>query len=176
MHSYETYMRIALKEAAKASELGEVPIGALVIDQDGQILGKAYNETITRNDPTAHAEILAIRQAAEALSNYRLLNCTLYVTIEPCIMCAGAIVHSRIAEVVFGAFDTKWGGLDSLYKIGEDERLNHSFNVVSGVLEADCVNIMQEFFRERRKAEVEEAEEDDSALLVLDDEMIKVEE
>ena len=173
MHSYETYMRIALNEASKASELGEVPIGAVVVDQEGQILGKSYNETITRNDPTAHAEILAIRQAAEALNNYRLLNCTLYVTIEPCIMCAGAIVHSRIHEVVFGAFDGKWGALDSLYKIGEDERLNHRFSVVSGVLEADCANMMQQFFRERRTREAEESEEDDTPLYVIDDEMLE---
>jgi len=172
MHSYETYMRIALKEASKAYEMGEVPIGALVVDQDGTILGKAYNETITRNDPTAHAEVLAMREAAQALNNYRLVNCTLYVTIEPCIMCAGAIVLARIQEVVFGAFDGKWGALDSLYKIGEDERLNHRFSVVSGVLEADCANLMQQFFLERRNP-VEEDEEDDTPLYVIDDEMLE---
>ena len=173
MHSYETYMRIALKEASKAFELGEVPIGAIVVDEEGQILGKAYNETITRNDPTAHAEILAIRKASESLNNYRLLHCTLYVTIEPCIMFAGAVVHSRIDEVVFGAFDGKWGALDSLYRIGEDERLNHRFSVVSGVLEADCADLMQQFFRERRNREEEKTEEDEMPLYVIDDEMFE---
>ncbi len=171
MHSYETYMRIALKEASKAYDQGEVPIGALVIDQEGQILGKAYNETLTRNDPTAHAEILAMRQAAEALNNYRLLNCTLYVTLEPCIMCAGAAVHARIQEVVFGAFDGKWGAVESLFHLGDDERLNHRFSVVSGVLEADCAILMQRFFRERRTSQQEE--EAAAPLYVLDDEMIE---
>jgi tRNA(adenine34) deaminase len=164
-------MRIALKEASKAYERGEVPIGALVVDEQGQIVSKAYNETITRNDPTAHAEMLALRQAPQILNNFRLLNCTLYVTIEPCIMCAGAIVHARICEVVFGAFDGKWGALDSLYKIGEDERLNHRFSVVSGVLEADCANLMQQFFRERRKSG--DDEEGDPPLYVIDDEMLE---
>ena len=171
MHSHEIYMRIALKEAWKAYDLGEVPIGALVVDEEGTVLSKAFNETIMRKDPTAHAEILALRQAARAIDNYRLSNCTLYVSVEPCIMCAGAMVHARVQEVVFGAFDEKWGSLKSLFRIGEDERLNHRFSVVSGVLEADCADLMRQFFRERRNEKAEE--EMDPPLYVIDDEVVE---
>ena len=151
MHAHDIYMRIALKEAWKAYDLGEVPVGAVIIDSDGTILGKAHNETITRNDPTAHAEILALREAAEAIKNYRLLQTKMYVTIEPCIMCAGALVHARVEEVIYGANDPKWGGVTSLYQLCEDERLNHRLNVTSGVLESDCGDVIRRFFIEKRE-------------------------
>jgi len=161
-------MRIALKEAWKAYEMGEVPIGAVIVDGDGNLLAKAHNETIARNDPTAHAEILALRQAAEAVGNYRLNDAQIYVTVEPCIMCAGAMIHARISEVIFGAYDEKWGALQSLYRIGGDERLNHRLFVTSGVLESECAEIMQSFFRERRGCKEEQKIE--SPVYILDDE------
>jgi len=150
MHSHDIYMRIALNEAWKAYDLGEVPVGALIIDSDGAVLGKAHNETITRNDPAAHAEILALGEAAAMKRNYRLPNTKMYVTIEPCIMCAGALVHARVEEVIYGASDPKWGGVTTLYRICEDERLNHRLNVASGGLESDCAEVMKRFFAERR--------------------------
>jgi len=150
MKSHQTYMKIALGEAEKAYEKGEIPIGAMIITNDGRILGKSHNETITRNDPTAHAEILALRQAAETVNNYRLIETKMYVTIEPCLMCAGALIHARVEEIIFGAFDPKWGALKSLYQVGEDDRLNHQIKVTSGILESDCGEIIQRFFEERR--------------------------
>lgn len=171
MHSHDIYMRIALKEAWKAYEMDEVPVGAIIVNYDGQILAKARNEIITRNDPTAHAEILALRQAAEVLGNYRLLNTRLYVTIEPCLMCAGALIHARVEGVVFGAYDERWGALQSLYQIGHDERLNHRLSVVSGVLEAECADIIQRFFRERRAPEEEPSSE--PPVYILDDDPLE---
>jgi len=153
MYSHDTYMRVAVDEAWKAYDKGEVPVGALIIANDGTLLGKAHNETIARNDPTAHAEILALRQAAEVMNNYRLDQTKMYVTIEPCIMCAGALIHARVEEIVFGAFDLKWGGLRSLYQFGEDSRFNHHINVISGVMESDCRAIIQRFFKEKRKSQ-----------------------
>ena len=150
MKSHQTYMKIALGEAEKAYKKGEIPIGAMIITNDGRILGKAHNETITRNDPTAHAEILALRQAAETVKNYRLIETKMYVTVEPCLMCAGALIHARVEEIIFGAFDPKWGALKSLYQVGEDARLNHQIKVTSGILESDCGEIIQRFFEERR--------------------------
>ncbi len=150
MHAHDIYMRIALKEAWKAYDLGEVPVGALVVAGDGTILGKGHNETIARNDPTAHAEMLALSEAAETIKNYRLLQTKMYVTIEPCIMCAGALVHARVEEVIYGANDPKWGGVTSLYRLCEDERLNHRVNVTTGVLESDCGDVIRRFFIERR--------------------------
>ena len=151
MHAHDIYMRIALKEAWKAYDLGEVPVGAVVVAGDGTILGKAHNETITRNDPTAHAEMLALSEAAETIKNYRLLQTKMYVTIEPCIMCAGALVHARVEEVIYGANDPKWGGVTSLYRLCDDERLNHRLTVTSGVLESDCGDVIRRFFIERRE-------------------------
>jgi tRNA(adenine34) deaminase len=144
-------MKIALNEAWKAYEMGEIPVGALIIDCEGRILGKSHNETITRSDPTAHAEILALRQAAETVKNYRLIETKMYVTIEPCIMCAGAIIHARVEEIIFGVADPKWGGLESLYQLGKDERINHRLIVTSGVLGSDCEEIIQRFFKEKRR-------------------------
>lgn len=151
MHSDNVYMHIALDEAWKAYEAGEVPVGAILLSSDGTILGRSYNQTISRNDPTAHAEMLALREAAEVLGNYRLLNTKLYVTVEPCIMCAGALIHARVEEVIYGAPDPKWGGLTSLYALGCDARLNHRLTVVSGVLEYDCGELIKRFFREKRQ-------------------------
>jgi tRNA(adenine34) deaminase len=143
-------MKITLKEAQKAEQKGEVPIGAVLTDENHRILSKAYNQTITLSDPTAHAEILVLREGARKISNYRLLNTSLYVTVEPCVMCMGAIVHARVGRVVFGAFDPKWGAGGSLYDLSTDLRLNHHPIVVSGILESECRELMQNFFRSRR--------------------------
>jgi tRNA(adenine34) deaminase len=143
-------MELALIEAKKAGQMGEVPIGAILVDGDGAILSAAHNRTINLADPTAHAEILALREAAAKINNYRLLNTTLYVTVEPCIMCMGAIVHARISKVVFGAEDPKWGAAGSLYHFAEDERLNHRVAITKGVCEQECRNLVQQFFRAKR--------------------------
>jgi tRNA(adenine34) deaminase len=143
-------MRIALEEARRAQQIDEVPVGAVLVDASGDLLATACNRTIANTDPTAHAEILALRSAAEKLKNYRLLNTTLYVTIEPCLMCMGAVVHARVARVVYGAPDPKWGAAGSLYHFGLDPRLNHRPEVVAGVCETECRELIQEFFRFKR--------------------------
>jgi len=145
-------MQLALQEAEKAGQKGEIPIGALLIDAGGNVLSAAHNQTITLADPTAHAEILALRAAARAVGNYRLLNTTLYVTIEPCIMCMGAIIHARVATLVFGAPDPKWGGAGSLYDLAADNRLNHRTRIVAGICEPACRALLQAFFRAKRKS------------------------
>jgi len=142
-------MRAALREARKAAEAGEVPVGAVVV-HEGRILGRAHNQRETLKDPTAHAEMIALTQAASALSSWRLEGADLYVTLEPCLMCAGALVHARIRKVVFGAKDPKAGACGSLYQVGLDPRLNHRFEVEGGLLEGECAALLQEFFRERR--------------------------
>lgn len=142
-------MEIALEEARKAAELGEVPVGAVLV-KDGEILSQAGNFRESYQDPLAHAEILAIQRASQWLNSWRLLDCTLYVTLEPCIMCAGAIVQARIPKLVFGASDPKGGGVRSLYQICEDQRLNHRVEVVEGILQNDCARVLSEFFQERR--------------------------
>ena len=144
------FMELALQEAEKAGQIGEVPVGAILVSENDEILSAAHNQTITLADPTAHAEILAIRQAALKIDNYRLLNTTLYVTVEPCIMCMGAIVHARISKVVFGTTDPKWGAAGSLYNYAEDDRLNHRVKIASGVCAEDCRRLMQDFFRAKR--------------------------
>jgi tRNA(adenine34) deaminase len=143
-------MRIALEEARRAEQIDEVPVGAVLVDASGDLLAAACNRTIANADPTAHAEILALRAAAEKLRNYRLLNTTLYVTIEPCLMCMGAVVHARVARVVYGAPDPKWGAAGSLYHFALDPRLNHRPEVVAGVCEIECRKLIQEFFRLKR--------------------------
>ena len=143
-------MRLALAEAQKAGQMGEVPVGAILVAEDGRTLSSAHNRTIDKADPTGHAEILALREAALKINNYRLLNTTLYVTVEPCIMCMGAVVHARISRVVFGASDPKWGGAGSLYNFAEDKRLNHRVEIIKGVCEEECRNLMQIFFRAKR--------------------------
>lgn len=145
------YMALALEEAKKAGQKGEVPIGCVIVAETGKVISAAHNLTISLSDPTAHAEILAIRKAAENLGNYRLPGLVLYATIEPCIMCMGAIVHARFSRVVFGARDEKWGGAGSLYNLADDSRLNHSLAVVPGVCADACRTLMQDFFRQRRK-------------------------
>ena len=143
-------MELALQEAKKAEQIGEVPVGAILVSENEEILAAAHNLTIQLVDPTAHAEILALRKAALEINNYRLLNTTLYVTVEPCIMCMGAIVHARISRVVFGATDPKWGAAGSLYNVAEDDRLNHRVEIIAGVRAEDCRRLIQDFFRAKR--------------------------
>ena len=143
-------MRIALDAARAAAELGEVPIGACVVDVDGQLIASASNRTITDNDPTAHAEVLVVRQAASALGNYRLTGTTVYTTIEPCVMCAGALVNARVKRLVFGARDERFGAVETLFRLCDSDALNHRIEIVSGVLADECRALMQDFFRERR--------------------------
>jgi tRNA(adenine34) deaminase len=147
-HGY--FMKIALAEAKNAGQIGEVPVGAILVSENGDILSAAHNQTIKLADPTAHAEILALRKAALEVNNYRLLNTTLYVTVEPCIMCMGAIVHARISRVVFGATDPKWGAAGSLYNFAADDRLNHRVEITTGVCAEDCRRLIQDFFRAKR--------------------------
>ncbi|MEA2039937.1 MAG: tRNA adenosine(34) deaminase TadA, partial [Thermodesulfobacteriota bacterium] len=143
-------MRQALAEAEKAFLKGEVPVGAVLAGPEGQIIAKAHNQPIGLNDPTAHAEILAMREVGLILKNYRLNNAILVVTIEPCLMCMGAAVNARIARLIFGALDPKAGAAGSLYNLAADIRLNHEINVMSGIMEEECRALMQEFFRARR--------------------------
>jgi tRNA(adenine34) deaminase len=142
-------MRKALDQAAMAYEEGEVPVGAVVVHGE-RVIAEAHNQRETLNDPTAHAEIIAITQAAESLGSWRLLECTLYVTLEPCPMCAGAIVQARIPWVVYGTSDAKAGACHSLFQITADLRLNHQSAVLGGVMQEDCKAILQHFFREQR--------------------------
>ncbi len=144
------YMQMALEEARKARELEEVPVGAVLVDANDAVLARAHNRTITDNDPTAHAEILALRRAADLMQNYRLLNTTLYVSVEPCVMCMGAIIHARVARVVYGAHDPKWGAAGSLYHFGEDQRFNHHPDIIGGILLDECRTLIRDFFRMRR--------------------------
>lgn len=146
----ERFMNQALIEAGKAYQGDEVPVGCVVV-HEGQIIGRGYNRTENLKDPTAHAEILAITAAAGYLGSWRLNGCTLYCTLEPCVMCAGALVLARVDRLVFGARDQKFGGCVSLYSIVEDSRLNHRIALVTGVLEDDCARIMREFFQNKRK-------------------------
>jgi tRNA(adenine34) deaminase len=148
--NHETFMALALEEAKKAGQMGEVPVGAVLVAENGEVLSSAGNRTIAQADPTAHAEVLALRRAATNIRNYRLLNSTLYVTVEPCIMCMGALVHARVLRLVFGADDPKWGAAGSLYNFAQDERLNHRVEVLQGVLEENCRALMQNFFRAKR--------------------------
>jgi tRNA(adenine34) deaminase len=144
-------MQAALDEAREALALNEVPVGAVVVDPAGEIMGRGCNQSITSHDPTAHAEIVALRQAAKQCGNYRLPGCTVYVTIEPCIMCLGALLHARIRRLVFGAADPKGGACISLYRLPEDQRLNHRLEVIGGVAAAACRSLLQDFFRQRRQ-------------------------
>jgi tRNA(adenine34) deaminase len=144
------YMRQALAEAEKAGQRGEVPVGAVLVAEDGTVLAADGNRTIELADPSAHAEMLVMRVAAAKLNNYRLPGTTLYATVEPCIMCLGAAVHARIARVVFGAPDPKWGAAGSMYNFCTDSRLNHCIETTAGVLADECRELIQAFFRERR--------------------------
>ncbi len=149
MYDAERFMRIALGEAQRAFQMGEVPVGAVVV-ADGEVVSSGHNRTATDNDPTAHAEIIAIRSAAARLGSERLRGCDLYVTLEPCPMCAGAIVNGRIRRLFFGAHDLKAGAAVTLYSITNDSRLNHRCDVVGGILDLDATELLQQFFRERR--------------------------
>ena len=146
---FEALMAAALEEANRAREAGEVPIGALVV-LGGEIIGRGFNQPISSGDPTAHAEIVAIRDAAKRIGNYRLTGATLCVTIEPCLMCVGALVHARIGTLVYGAPEPKTGAVASTVRGGELPGHNHRFDVVSGVREAECRGLMQAFFSHRR--------------------------
>jgi tRNA(adenine34) deaminase len=140
----------AIIEAQQAAREDEVPVGAILISQNGTVLARTHNQTITLCDPTAHAEILAIRSVAESLGNFRLLNTTLYVTIEPCIMCMGALLHARVSKIIYGAKDPKWGAAGSCYNLSADPRLNHVIDVEGDVLEKECRALIQTFFRAKR--------------------------
>ena len=144
------FMRIALEEAERARDLAEVPIGACVVSAEGEVLAAASNRTITDNDPTAHAEILALRAAAAKIGNYRLTGTTVYSTIEPCAMCAGALVNARVARLVFGAYDERFGAVETKFRLCDSPDLNHRMRIESGVLAEECRSLMRKFFRERR--------------------------
>lgn len=148
-HSDELWMEEALREAQRAQALGEVPIGAVVVSDD-RVIGRGCNRPITENDPTAHAEILALREAGRALRNYRLENCDVFVTIEPCAMCAGAITHARIRRLIYGAEDPKAGGVTSVVGVLNHQGLNHQVEVTPGVLAGRSREMLQAFFREKR--------------------------
>jgi tRNA(adenine34) deaminase len=150
---HEPFMQAALDQACRGLAAGEVPVGAVLVIGDA-IVARAFNQPITANDPTAHAEVLVLREAARAVGNYRLTEATVYVTVEPCLMCVGALVHARVREVVYGAAEPKTGALVSTLKALESPGLNHRFAVTAGVLEDECRAIIQEFFREKRRAGV----------------------
>lgn len=149
--SDEIFMRQALELARQGGGSGEVPVGAMVV-KDGEIVGRGFNSPISSSDPTAHAEMQALREAARALGNYRLTGCTLYVTLEPCVMCAGAILHARIARLVYGEADPKTGACGSVVNLFAEPKLNHQTAVIPGVLAEECGDLLSEFFSERRKA------------------------
>jgi len=142
-------LRAALNLALEAGEAGEVPVGAVVV-KDGQVIGRGRNSPISSHDPTAHAEILALREAAASAGNYRLEGATIYVTLEPCVMCAGALVAARLARVVFGARDLRFGGVRSKFRLADAEILNHRLEVSEGLLGSECAELMRRFFSTRR--------------------------
>jgi tRNA(adenine34) deaminase len=145
----EDFLREALELAREAERGGEVPVGALVV-LDGRVIGRGQNSPIAPNDPTAHAEILALREAAAATGNYRLEGATMYATLEPCVMCAGALVAARVSRLVFGARDLRFGGVRSKFRLADAEVLNHRVEIVEGVLGAECAELLQRFFTSRR--------------------------
>ena len=143
-------MQAALDAALLAGELNEVPIGACLIDESGELIASGYNRTITDCDPTAHAETLVLRQAAAKIGNYRLSGTTLYTTIEPCVMCAGALVNARIKRLVYGAADERFGAVETIFRLCDHEALNHRIEITTGILADECRELMQAFFRRRR--------------------------
>jgi tRNA(adenine34) deaminase len=152
MQTDEQYMRLALVEAEEAARVMDVPVGSIVVDAEGTVIGSGRNRREIDRDPTAHAEIVALRQAAARLGTWRLHGATLFATLEPCPMCAGALVNARIARVVYGCDDPKAGALRSLFSLGEDPRLNHRFAVSSGVLRDECARLLSDFFATLRSA------------------------
>ncbi|SUT87330.1 zinc-binding CMP/dCMP deaminase [[Actinobacillus] rossii] len=147
----EYFIEYALTLAEHAQRLGEIPVGAVLVDENNQIIGEGWNLSIVNNDPTAHAEIVALRNGAQKIENYRLLNCTLYVTLEPCTMCAGAILHSRIKRLVFGAYDYKTGAVGSRFHFFDDYKMNHFLDITSGILAEKCGQKLSDFFKMRRE-------------------------
>ncbi|NGM88319.1 tRNA adenosine(34) deaminase TadA [Parapusillimonas sp. SGNA-6] len=145
-------MRQAMEQARKAYAAGEVPVGAIVVDANGGVIGAGFNRTITDHDPSAHAEIVALRQAAAAMKNYRLPGATLFVTLEPCAMCMGAMLHARVARVVYAATDPKTGACGSVISVHDNARLNHHTSVIGGLLANECGEMLRQFFREKRSA------------------------
>ncbi len=156
---HEYFMQMAIDQAMAAAQMDEVPVGAVIVDAHGQVIARDHNRTISLCDPSAHAEMNVLRAAARRLKNYRLLSTTLYVTVEPCAMCMGALVHARVKTVVYGAFDPKWGAAGSLYHLGQDTRLNHQIEIIQGICEDRCRFVIQSFFRNRRKANGSRLEE-----------------
>jgi tRNA(adenine34) deaminase len=150
MESDEHYMDLALEEAKKAEAAGEVPVGAVIVCAD-TVIGYGFNQPITANDPTAHAEIMALREAARNQQNYRLTDAVMYCTVEPCIMCAGAMIQARLGRLVFGSADTKAGAAGSIYNVLSDPRLNHRVDGMFGIREAECAALLRDFFARRRK-------------------------
>lgn len=147
----EFFMNLALKQAKLSQKLGEVPVGAVIIDGSGQILSKSTNLREIKKTVLGHAELVAVHRACNQTNSWRLINCTLYVTLEPCFMCAGALVQSRISRVVFGAHDPKGGALESLATLGNNPKLNHKFEVTSGILANECSSLLKSFFKEKRQ-------------------------
>jgi tRNA(adenine34) deaminase len=145
----ERFMSAAVELARRAGEAGEVPVGAVAV-REGCLVGAGWNSPISRNDPTAHAEMLALREAGQTIGNYRLEDVTLYVTLEPCVMCAGALVQARVRRLVFGVRDLRFGGVRGTFRLADSELLNHRVDVAEGVLAAECMALLQEFFRRRR--------------------------
>jgi tRNA(adenine34) deaminase len=145
-----SWMNLALEEARMAASKGEVPVGAVIV-REGELLARAGNSPIALHDPTAHAEILALRAACQKEENYRLPHATLYVTLEPCVMCMGAMLHARVARLVYAATDPKTGAASSLFQLGKDERLNHHMEITADVLAEESAEMLREFFRSRRK-------------------------
>lgn len=143
------FMQQALLQARHAQSVAEVPVGAIMV-KDNEVIATGYNQPITHHDPTAHAEIMVMRNAAQKLQNYRLIDTTLYVTLEPCVMCIGAILHARVKRLVFGAFDPKAGAVQSIFQIADEQRLNHRLDYCGGVLEKACGDVLRAFFKSRR--------------------------
>jgi tRNA(adenine34) deaminase len=146
------WMELALQQAQLAAEQGEVPVGAVLVDEGNNLLACGHNQPISANDPTAHAEVIALREAAKKLHNYRLVNSTLYVTLEPCVMCVGAMVHARVKRLVYGAVEYKTGAIESACQLLQTTSFNHSIEVSSGVLQEPCATILSDFFAQRRAA------------------------
>ncbi|MCX5781940.1 MAG: tRNA adenosine(34) deaminase TadA [Elusimicrobia bacterium] len=144
------FLKEAVKEAKLSEKKGEVPIGAVIV-LDNKIIGRGYNQSITLNDPSAHAEIIALKSAAKKLKNYRLIGSKIYVTIEPCAMCAGALVWARVSEIIFGVYDKKAGACGSIFNIANNKKLNHRIKIKAGVLKKECGSLIKKFFQKKRK-------------------------
>jgi len=145
------YMRMAIERAREAGAAGDIPIGAVVVDSRGEVIASGFNSREVDSDPTAHAEILALRSAGKLLNSWRLTDCTIYVTLEPCPMCAGAITMSRISRLVFGAWNDEYGASGSRWDLVRDQRLNHQVEVIPAIMESECASLIQEFLAEKRK-------------------------